>query len=90
MTINDLIEKLKSEKLNGAYTLLRTWQADIKKLRKEAEDAKGTKRWLSIEDRIDEKYYSSSGFIWGLLAVGCISDSECSELLDELIEAANG
>lgn len=85
MTIEALIEKLETEKQNGTYYILLNWREDLKKLREEYKAEEDVMKRIFIGDKIHEIHREMSGFVWGLYAAEYISDTERSELMDELL-----
>lgn len=90
MTIEDLIEKLKTEQKNGVYYVLFSWYRDLKNLCKEYKTEEAISRRLSLSERINEIYRGIDGFIWGLSAVNYISEEERDKLSDELMKIKSG
>lgn len=85
MTIEALIKKLKTEKQNGTYYILLNWHEDLKKLHEEYKAEEAVDRRLSLDEHMRVIHREMSGFVWGLYAAEYISDTERSELLDELL-----
>ena len=62
------------------------WHEDLKKLHKEYKAEEDAGRRLCLGEHMRLIHREMSGFVWGLYAAEYISDTERSELLDELLK----